>query len=461
MFLPIIPFSEEDIEVRRETLSKTVKGLMNENLVVPDPTQDVGITNFYLAYHDQNNRSILQDIAKLHIASCPQLGYAAKHCQSAPREHKDTLRIGFLSSYLRDHTIGKLNRGIIAQLSRDQFEVIVFRLPGKKDDMSQAIDGVADKVVPLHKKLEMDWKTIEEEELDILFYPDIGMDPYTYFLSFARLAPVQTVTWGHPDTTGIPNIDYFLSSEQLETSDALSHYSEQLIKLNYLGFYYFRPEVPEVLFVRSDYGFPNEGRLYVCPQTLFKFHPGFDTILGDLLQRDPDGHLVLIDDNTGGHWKKLLNERFSRVFPDVSDRIIFVPHMPRDEYLSLLIIADAILDIPTFSGGNSSFEAFAMGAPIVTWPQEFMRGRVTAALYKQMGLSDLIAADASSYVELALRLAQDRDFKARMQADIRENSHKLYERHELVREMESFFIAAYKAYVKGAPLGDWVPEERE
>ena len=135
--------------------------------------------------------------------------------------------------------------------------------------------------------------------------------------------------------------------------------------------------------------------------------------------------------------------------------------MPRDEYLSLLIIADAILDIPTFSGGNSSFEAFAMGVPIVTWPQEFMRGRVTAALYKQMGLSDLIAADASSYVELALRLAQDRDFKARMQADIRENSHKLYERHELVREMESFFIAAYKAYVKGAPLGDWVPEERE
>ena len=135
--------------------------------------------------------------------------------------------------------------------------------------------------------------------------------------------------------------------------------------------------------------------------------------------------------------------------------------MPRDEYLSLLIIADAILDIPTFSGGNSSFEAFAMGAPIVTWPQEFMRGRVTAAFYKQMGLSDLIAADASSYVELALRLAQDRDFKERMQADIRENSDKLYERHELVREMESFFIAAYKAYVKGESLEDWVPDERE
>ncbi len=40
--------------------------------------------------------------------------------------------------------------------------------------------------------------------LDILFYPDLGMTPLTYFLAFARLAPVQCVSWGHPVTTGIP-----------------------------------------------------------------------------------------------------------------------------------------------------------------------------------------------------------------------------------------------------------------
>ena len=127
----------------------------------------------------------------------------------------------------------------------------------------------------------------------------------------------------------------------------------------------------------------------------------------------------------------------------------------------LLILSDAILDNPYLSGTNSGLEAFGLGMPIVAWPGKHCSGRCVTALYKQMGLSDLIAADASSYVELALRLAQDRDFKERMQADIRENSDKLYERHELVREMESFFIAAYKAYVKGEPLGDWLPDERE
>ena len=78
-----------------------------------------------------------------------------------------------------------------------------------------------------------------------------------------------------------------------------------------------------------------------------------------------------------------------------------------------------------------------------------MRGRVTAGLYKQMGLNELIATDANAYLTLALRLAQDPDFKHRMQADINANAHKLYERHEVVREMESFFIAAYETWKTG------------
>ena len=118
--------------------------------------------------------------------------------------------------------------------------------------------------------------------------------------------------------------------------------------------------------------------------------------------------------------------------------------MPPEKYLGLLILADALLDIPTFSGGNSSLEAFAMGVPIVTWPQDFVRGRLTTGLYKQMGLSDLIATDVNSYLRLAIKLAQDADFKRRMQDDIKANAHKLYERFEAVEEMETFFISATK-----------------
>jgi len=65
-----------------------------------------------------------------------------------------------------------------------------------------------------------------------------------------------------------------------------------------------------------------------------------------------------------------------------------------------------------------------------------------------MGLSDLIASDAGGYVSLALKLAHDGDFRSRMQAGIRANSYKLYERIEIVREIEAFFIQAYNSSQK-------------
>ncbi len=454
LLLPVIPYSKEVAQVHRENLCEAVRALQKENLTIENPLADIGTTNFHLAYHNQDDRSIMEDIANLHAAACPKLTYEAKHCGSKKGGQKDRLRIGFLSTFFWNHTIGKLTRGIIEHLSRDHFEVIVFQFSGKKDKITEVIEQAADKVVPLHKILERDREIIAKEELDILYFPEIGMEPYSYFLSFARLAPVQAVTWGHPDTTGVPNIDYFLSSELLEVPDASEYYSEQLITLKNVNTYYFRPDPPKKTYTRDDYGLPHGVRLYICPQSLFKLHPEFDNVIGDLLRRDPEGRLVFIDDGRGGHWSNLIIERLSRSCPDIVDHVIFVPLMVYEKFLGLLILADALLDVPTFSGGNSSLEALAMGAPIVAWPSDFLRGRITTALYKQMGLTDLIATDAESYITLALRLAQDSDFKRRIQADIKANSHKLYERIEVVREMESFFIQAYNSSQKGEILTD-------
>ncbi|NQV84719.1 MAG: tetratricopeptide repeat protein, partial [Rhodospirillales bacterium] len=463
LLLPIVPSSQEEIQRHRETLQKAIQDLLKQNLTLENPSVEVGVTNFYLAYHNQNNREIQEDIARLYAAACPSLTYEAEHCRPEgrkDRDKKDILRIGILSTFLFDHTIGLLTRGFIQHLSRDRFEVILFRPPRKKDKISEAMEQTADKVVPLSGNLKRDHHTIEAERLDILFYPDIGMSHYPYCLAFARLAPIQAVTWGHPDTTGIPNVDYFISSELLEISDPLDHYSERLIKLRNVPTYYIYPDLPETKYPAGDFGLPEDIRLYVCPQSLFKFHPQFDTVLGELLRRDPQGCLVLINDQAGGNWQKLLLERFSQVFPDVVERVLFVPKMPREKFLGLLLLADALIDIPTFSGGNSSLEALSMGVPIATWPQEFMRGRVTAAFYKQMGLSGLIATDAESYLQLALRLAQDADFKSQMQADIKANIDTLFERLETVQEMENFFIAAFEAWrtggvLKNSSTGEW------
>ena len=84
-----------------------------------------------------------------------------------------------------------------------------------------------------------------------------------------------------------------------------------------------------------------------------------------------------------------------------------------------------------------------MGVPIVTWPGPFMRSRVTAGCYKQMGLQELIVSDAKEYVALALKLAHDPRYYAQMRAEIIANSDKLFHRSDVVQELEQVFAAAY------------------
>ncbi|MGR3303745.1 MAG: O-linked N-acetylglucosamine transferase family protein, partial [Candidatus Scalindua sp.] len=257
-------------------------------------------------------------------------------------------------------------------------------------------------------------------------------------LAFSRLAPVQCVTWGHPVTTGIPNIDYFISSDKSEPPGAEDNYSERLILPDRLTTYYYRPELPEEPRSREYFSFLEEQNLYVCPQTIFKFHPDFDDVLGSLLRQDTRGLLVLIEGKQK-HWTKLLQDRFSSAFPDVFDRVKFLPMMPTKDFLSLLKLADVILDTPYFGGGNTSLESFACGAPIVTWPGEFMRDRLTLALYKQMGIMDCVADNARSYLDIAFRLANDKTWREEIRDKIRANSDCLFEDIEAVHELERFF----------------------
>jgi len=452
--LPVIVTSMEELQGSRARLIDAVEQVQESSPSVSDPVIEIGSTNFHLAYHAQDNRSIQERIAELHLSACPKLAYEATHCQPVKRPSPKRLRIGFLSVYLQNHTIGKLFKGIIENFSKDHFEVFYFQFPGQHDETADAINRAADKTIQLSKNLSGDRGLIAREELDVLFYPEIGMDPYTYFMSFARLAPVQAVGLGHPDTTGIPNIDYFVSSDMIELPNSATSYAEQLIQLSLFPTYYYRPEKPQSDFTRNQFGLPDTGSLYLCPQALFKFHPEFDGVIKDLLQRDEDGFLVLIDDGQGGSWRELITVRFNNVFPELIDRVIFIPKMPMEKFLGLLILADAILDIPTFSGGNTTLEAFAMEAPIVTWPGEFMRSRVTAGCYWQMGLNDLVASNADDYVSLALKLANDHEFKNRMRRALNSNVHKLFERVEVVREMEALFTLAYNAFQKGEMLSN-------
>ncbi|NNK83945.1 MAG: hypothetical protein HKO91_00115 [Desulfobacterales bacterium] len=284
---------------------------------------------------------------------------------------------------------------------------------------------------------------IAKHPLDILFYPDIGMDPLTYFIAFSRLAPIQCTTWGHPLTTGIPNIDYYLSAENAEPANADDHYTETLVPLKRFVMYCRRPKMPEKPVSRKQFNLPEDCNLYVCPQTLFKFHPDFDEVIGSILRQDPHG-LMIFFETRQGRLAKLLQNRFQQTFSDVIDRVRFMPRMSKRKYFSFLQVADILLDTPHFTGGYTSLLAFAFGIPIVTWPGRYMCGRLTLGFYRQIGVMDCVAHDAQSYVAIATRLASDKAVKNKIKTRILKSADVLYENIEAVHELEYFLERVVK-----------------
>ncbi|MBC7802744.1 MAG: tetratricopeptide repeat protein, partial [Candidatus Parcubacteria bacterium] len=442
LMLPPVAQSRAQIGELRSRLERNLGALE-----AADSTLDQRATTlsppFFLSYHGECNRELHGKIVRLLERACPALLWTAPHCREwkAPGER---IKVGFISRFMRAHSIGKTTRGLVAQLDRSRFEVCALFLPPAADDeVANFIREHAESSIALPSSVPEARERIAELGLDILFYQDIGMEAMSYFLAFARLAPVQCVSFGHPDTTGIANVDYFVSSDLYEPEGAAAHYSERLFLLRNAGTlaYYYRPRLQQPAKGRRQLGVPVEGHLYLCPQTLFKLHPDFDVILGGILRADPSGRVVLLE---GKHpqWADLLRARFAQSIPDVAGRVSFIAQLNPADFVNLLAVADVVLDTPHFNGMNTSLEAFAMGTPIVTLPGNYQRGRHTFGMYRRMGIDEAIAADAQDYVRLAVKLGTDRAAREALSAKIAERCGALFEDADVVREFERFFTEA-------------------
>jgi predicted O-linked N-acetylglucosamine transferase (SPINDLY family) len=440
--LPAIPDSVGDINFWRTHYAERIEGLLKRPLRTTDPLRSLARPAFFLSYHGVGNRALLERTAQAMLRAAPSLAWEAPFCSTWRPPSARRIRVGFISKFMRDHSIGRTTSGLVRELPRDRFEVVsVFVQPYRKDDpITRTIQCASDSSLVLPPTLEAARSAIASLELDILFYQDIGMEPFTFLLAFSRLAPVQCVSFGHPDTTGIPNVDYFVSSDLFEVQGAQADYSEHLYLLEGAPTlaYHERPRMPQPPFGRADFGLPEDARLYGCPQTLYKLHPDFDAILLDILARDPGGGLVLVRPQVQ-EWLTLLLRRLHERMPSCLQRIFVVPAQPRDVFVNLLATFDVMLDPPQFNGMNSSLEALSIGTPIVTWPGRLQRTRHTAAMYRAMGIDEPIAGSANDYVELAVGLANDAARRERLRQLILERNRVLFENASVVDGFARFF----------------------
>lgn len=406
---------------------------------------------FPLAYHGRDDRQLLESVAMAMRRSAPVLDSLPPPIRSASRAGP-RLRIGFVSSLFHEHTIAKLNEGYIARLDRQRFEVVVLHTPGGFNDARrQRINAAADRVVHLPMQLEAAARRIHALELDALHFTDVGMSSYSWLLPFFRMAPVQTVSWGHPLTTGLDTVDYFLSFDAAEPDGAEAHYTESLIRLRRIPSWY---EAPATLAPasRADFDLPAGGRLYGCVQTLFKFHPDFDPVLARIVALDPGASVVCLEAFRPA-LQRQLEARWRHRYPDLAARVRFLPTLPQERFARLLGLVDVLLDTPHFGSGNTLFEALAVGTPIVTWPGAFMRGRLVAGVYRWLGLNEsVVASQLGDYADTAVGLAGDRARRGLWREALMERRASLYRDDLAVEEFAMFMQAAVAAAHEGRRL---------
>jgi len=462
LMLPWLPQSNDDITIWRQRFQQGIVTLLQNDSLKLNSTRTIfdGLTR--LPYHGQDDRDIMESLCRLYRAKLNQINYTAPFIARWQFPGQRKLRLGFCSDSFCSHPVGKLVSGFIKHLDRSRLEAILIHTPHTEhDELRGKIDGFADRVVNLQGGFEQNLREIAALELDALFLPN-ATEKMNIYYAFARLAPVQFTSWGIANTSGIDTLDYYLSSALIETAEATMHYSEHLVLLNVLPALFSFIVAPDTLPPRSQYGFAADRPIYFCPQSLFKYHPDFDAVLNEIAQRDSAGQIVAID-GFSKNWTQRLRDRWQQRAPLLNERVTFLPRLEHNAYMGLVAQADVLLDTVHFGSGTSFYEAMYYGTPVVTWPGRFMRGRIVAGGYQQMGLAETapIANKIDEYASLAVQWANDPTRRQAFRLRALAAREKLLYNQQAVRELEDFVLAALEAAARGEKLPTgWRAAER-
>jgi predicted O-linked N-acetylglucosamine transferase (SPINDLY family) len=430
--VPVVREAGDDLAAVRSAFSAGLQAL--EGWFEAHPTggtQVVGSEQpFWLAYHEQDNRDILQRYGRLcaRLMARWQDGEGLRPAatrrragaRSGPRS--GPMRVGIVSQYFRDHSVWQaIIKGWLQQLDGRRFALSAFWLGADQDgetayarsrvvSFEQAVGGLRPWV-----------ERIRAAEPEVLLYPEIGMDPMTLKLASLRLAPVQAAAWGHPETSGLPSIDLYLSAQDFEPAGAQDNYTERLVALPHLGCYVepsgtaASSQPPELAAVEAG------GPLLLCPGTPFKYAPEHDWVFPAIARGLGRCRFVFFVHRYRGLSEKLrsrLDQAFRQAGVAFERHVIFVPWQRKAEFYGWLRRADVFLDTIGFSGFNTALQAIECGLPVVTREGRFMRGRLASGILKRMQLDELVAASEKDYVSLAVRLAGQADYRERIRAEI-------------------------------------------
>ena len=429
---------------------------------ITDAFKTVGVIQpFFVSYQPFNNRELLMRHGSLCCAWMATMpndsaeGLPLTHAQPPASPVGRRLRLGIASTQIRDHsTWNAITKGWVTNIDPDRFEVFIFQLNGDGDQQTELARRSAAHVENRPASLPEWVQAIRHASLDVLLYPSVGMDPLTLQLGSLRLAPVQAAAWGHPETTGLPTIDLYVSAEAFEPPDAGEHYCEKLVRLPNLGVY-VEPLQPKIVEIDlHSLGLPDDVPLLLCPGAPFKYSPLDDDVWVEIarqltrgvFRKRLAGRLVFFRGRAAAIDRMLegrLRAAFARGGVDFDLHVTYLEHLERPRFFGLLRRSALMLDTLGFSGFNLAVQAMECGLPLLAYEGEFLRGRLASAVLRRLELPELVATNKQDFIRKAVRLALDDAKRAELRAAISDRCDALYRDVEPVRALEKELTAAF------------------
>ena len=449
LLFPVIPASSQQISNCRvrfiEGLEKA-ESTPNLKLIYEHP---LSLHTFTLAYHNTNDLellvryySLMRELATPLLSDLQKTNAKRRRSSASFFPRASKIRIGFISRYFYGHSNTMAFQGLIRLLDRSRFEVILVHSFGSREDKVRAeLNSFADTVINLPNDLSAIYMQLHDLELNILFFTDLGMAPYDFLLPFFRSAPIQITGWGIPHTSGNPSIDYYISAEGIEPDGADELYSEKLVRLPGGLPCCFHTDSLDTPDLGREYFFlPNHCKLIGCLQSLHKLHPDFDYLLEAIARQSPVSIMVFVEDSYAISTDLFLS-RLTSTAPTAKDQIIVLKKMGREEYQGLTRCMDLLLDPIYYGSGITFFEAMLAGTPIVTLEGDYLRSRVVASGYREMGIyNPPIAKTSREYIQIVHDLLEDDSKRESLRKQIHYQRHRVVNRADYVRHFEDFCL---------------------
>lgn len=386
-----------------EKIGNILRDIADEDITA-SLAPNTSLSGLVMAEDQQTNQTLF----KAHVEWGKDIEKTARENPSIVplvKKPSQKIRIGFLSSDLKQHSVSKFLVPLMKTYDRDQFEIYCYatiRIEGDKiqEILSQSVDEFC--VVEDLSDLEIA-NQIREDKVQILF----ELNGFTFGSRMAvlawRAAPVQIEWLGYPYTTGLKNCDYWLVDEYYnpENEECMTEKS-LLMDGSFVCFGEFEPvPLPEKLPAEQN-GFVTFGSL----NNPYKYSARTIELWAQVMQQVPHSKIRLVRPE----FKKPrivnnIKNQFQK-YGISQDRVELLPnqHMNHLEHYNEM---DLSLDTVPLTGGTTTAEALWMGVPVVSLVGEQMHQRISYSFISNCGAGELCAFDEKEYVQKATDLASN------------------------------------------------------